>query len=104
LGVERHDQPATEGMTLTQWLTHYVDHLSGIEPGTIKKYRAYIRNDIAPMIGDIPLAQLEREDLARWVHWMESSGALNRDGTRRPAAAKTIRNKHGFLSEALAAA
>lgn len=104
LGVERDDQPAAEGMTVTQWLTHYVDHLSGRDRGTITKYRAYIRNDIAPILGDIPLTQLAREDMARWVQWMESSGALNRDGTRRPASAKTIANKHGFISAALAAA
>lgn len=106
LGITRTDQRATrlKGMTVEQWLTHYVDHLTGVDQGTLDRYRAYIRNDLGPELGPIAMASLTEEDLARWLLWMETAGALNRDGSRRPASAKTIRNKHGFLYGAFAAA
>lgn len=103
LGIVRKP-PVEAGMTVTEWLYYYIDHLTGIDQGTLDKYRAYVVNDIDPILGDHALATLSREDVADWVLWMEKSGALNRDGSRRPASPKTIANKHGFFSAALAAA
>jgi integrase len=103
LGIERKPRALGRGMTLTEYLNEHIDHLTGVDRGTTDKYRAYVTNDIAPIIGDIELAHLDRKDIAKWVQWMQESGALKRDGTRRPASAKTIANKHGFLSGALAA-
>jgi integrase len=79
------------GVTVAEWLNQYVDHLTGVEPATANRYRAYIRNDIAPALGAIPLNSLAREDVARWVKGLAGSG-------------KTIRNKHGLLAAALNAA
>jgi integrase len=81
-------------LTVEQWLTRHVDHLTGVRQGTIDAYRGYIRNDIAADLGAIPLAELTEEDVALWVQGLEEDGA----------APKTIANKHGFLSGALAAA
>jgi integrase len=52
----------------------------------------YLRNDIAPTIGAIPLELLTHADVAGWVQSMKG------------AAGKTIANKHGLLSAALNAA
>lgn len=78
--------------TVAEFLTAHVDHLTGVEPGTTKRYRAYIRNDLDG-IGDIPLRALTREDVARWVNAMSQT-----------SSAKTVKNKRDFLSGALKAA
>src|SRR6185312_16618186 len=46
---------ADRDTTLRQWLSRHNDGLAGIESGTVKRYRAYVANDIAPALGDIPL-------------------------------------------------
>ena len=83
-------------LTVEQWLTHHVDHLTGVDTNTVNKYRAYIRNDIAPVLGGLPLAGLTHDHVARWV---QSMGEPRKDG--RVASAGTISNKHGFLAGAL---
>jgi integrase len=81
-------------LTVEQWLTRHIDHLTGVRQGTIDAYRGYVRNDIADVLGMIPLADLGEHDIALWVQGLVAMGA----------APKTIANKHGFLSGALAAA
>lgn len=81
-----------QSMPLSEWLNHHIDHLTGVDKRTRDDYRGYVRN--APTIGVIPLRALSTDDVSRWVQGMELAGA----------AAKTIANKHGFLSAALAAA
>ena len=82
-------------MTVAQWLAHYIDHLSGVDKRTVDDYRGYVRTDFADAFGTIPLTALSREDVAKWVQHSH---------TVKGAAAKTIANKHGLLSAALAAA
>src|SRR5690349_14232737 len=45
-------------ITVEQWLLHHCDHLTGVDQNTVNRYRAYIRNDIAEPLGDLPLAAL----------------------------------------------
>lgn len=85
---------AVAEITLTEWLTLHVDGLTGVEPGTLRRYRAYITNDIAPTIGHLPLSSVTDTTIGRWVQEM----------TAAKASGKTIQNKHGFLSGALKAA
>jgi integrase len=87
-------QAPRQAQTVTQYLTKHIDHLTGVEPGTIARYRAYVKNDIGPAIGDIPLTALSRDDIARWIAAQEAAGK----------SGKTIANKHGFLAGALNAA
>lgn len=82
------------GMTVETWLTRYIDQLTGVEQKTIDDYRRYVRRDIAPVLGALPLTELTEEHIGHWVQGLEKNGA----------APKTISNKHGFLSGALAAA
>lgn len=85
--------PSTE-LTVTAWLNRHIDHLTGVRQGTLDAYRGYVRNDIDPVLGHIALPELTEEDVALWVQGLEEAGA----------SPKTIANKHGFLSGALAAA
>ncbi|GAA2433641.1 tyrosine-type recombinase/integrase [Mycolicibacterium llatzerense] len=87
-----------QAQTVAQYLTKHIDHLTGIEPGTIKKYRAYVRNDLGA-IATIPLTALKRTDMAQWVNTMNEA---DEDGNR--PSGKTISNKHGFIAGALNAA
>lgn len=78
-------------MTVEKWVKHHINHLSGIDKRTGDDYRRILRNDIASAIGTIPIDQLTRDDIARWITAMADAGS----------SGKTIANKHGLLSAAL---
>ncbi|MEZ0366764.1 tyrosine-type recombinase/integrase [Mycobacterium sp. pUA109] len=91
------DGPARKpkGITVEEWVKHYIDHLPGLDKRTAADYRTYLKNDIGPVLGKIPLVDLSRDDVASWINAMACYGA----------SGKTIANKHGsLLSPALAAA
>lgn len=70
LGISRSDRARPGDITLTEWLHEYVDHyLPGRDEGTLAKYRAYIRNDIDPVLGTKRLADLDRKDLSLWLQF-----------------------------------
>lgn len=96
-GISPSPRRHSSGMTVEKWVRLHIDQLTGVEQYTIDKYNEYLRNDIAPHLGSIPLSKLTTDDVARWVKWMETHGG--RDG--KGHAPKTLRNKHGFLSAAL---
>ena len=81
-------------MTVEEWLGHHIEHLTGCERKTLDEYRRFLKRDIAPRLGKIPLTALTPDHLARWVQHLEAAGN----------AGKTIQNKHGFVSSALNAA
>jgi len=99
LGTVGVEQTATRGLTVEQWLTHHIDHLTGVAKSTLYDYRSYLRNDVGPRLGAIPLASLTREDIALWVQDLAENG-----NGGKGSSGKTIANKHGFLSSALNAA
>lgn len=88
---------SSSAMTVEQWVTHHIEHLTGVDTNTLDKYRAYLKNDIAPSLGLVPVVSLHRDDVSRWVQTLE--GQNTRRGT--PPAAKTVRNKLMFLAGAL---
>jgi integrase len=83
--------------TVRQFLTKHIDGLTGIEQGTLARYRAYVRNDIGPAIGEIPITALTRDHVGRWINDMQQPD----EDTGKIASGKTIANKHGFLAGAL---
>lgn len=85
---------AAAALTVEEWIGHHLDHLTGVEAGTVRRYRAYLANDIAPVMGAMPLVALSRDAIAAWVNAMVDEGASD----------KTIANKQRFLSGALNAA
>lgn len=92
---------AMEGTpTVAQWCERHIDALSGTQPDTIEKYRAYVRNDLGAL-GPVPVDAVTHEDVARWVNTMAKTTSPK---TGKPTAGKTIKNKHGFLSAAFARA
>ncbi|MGY4710170.1 tyrosine-type recombinase/integrase [Mycolicibacterium sp. CBM1] len=88
LGMAEHvSKAAPKGQTVGQYLDHYIEHLTGIEPRTRHEYRRYAERDLKPLSA-MPLASLGRDDVAAWVNGLEGSP-------------KTVANKHGFLAGAL---
>lgn len=83
-------QSPRTAQTVAQFLAKHIDHLTGIEPGTVARYRAYVKNDLGTL-GGIPITALSRDDVARWVNSL-------------PGSAKTVKNKRDFVSGALKAA
>jgi integrase len=86
--------PTLDTVTVAEWLQHYIEHLTGLKKSTLYDYNSYLRNDIGPALGALPLQSLTRVDVARWVNSMAEKGS----------SGKTISNKHGFLSAGLGAA
>lgn len=86
--------PTLNTVTVAEWLQHYIEHLTGLKKSTLYDYNSYLKNDIGPALGVLPLQSLTRDDVARWVNSMAAKGS----------SGKTIANKHGFLSAALSAA
>jgi integrase len=82
-------------MTLVEYLNEYIEQLTGVTRKTIDDYQRYIRRDITPFFGDLPLDALNETDIARWVKHLDAEVGNS---------PKTIHNKHGFLSGALSAA
>jgi integrase len=80
------------GLTVADWVAKYIATRSGVAKSTLYDYEMYLRNDITPTIGAIPLELLTHADVAGWVQSMKG------------AAGKTIANKHGLLSASLNAA
>jgi integrase len=83
-----------KGPTVGQWCEQYIESRTGVTKSTIYDYRAYLKHDIAPILGELPLSVLTRDDVARFIKAMQDKGL----------AGKTMKNRHGFLSAALNAA
>lgn len=98
IGAERKAKAPAKVTTLNDDFAEiYIKSLTGIQDATRTRYRSYMRNDIGPYMGDLPLSALcsadaEQNSLVQdWVNDMEADGDK----------AKTIANKHGFLSGCL---
>jgi len=87
--VASHDR----AITVEEWLTRHIDNLTGVEEGTVKKYRAYVRNDFDSLLL-LPLAALTPDDIAAWIKDLR-----NLDGS--VPSGKTLANKHGLLAGAM---
>ena len=77
-------------LTLTDWATQHVESLSGVQADTLRRYTAYVRNDLG-RLGPLPLTSIGPDAISRWVNELAAAGA----------SGKTIKNKHGFLSATL---
>ncbi|MFC9965727.1 tyrosine-type recombinase/integrase [Nocardia ignorata] len=84
---------------LADWLTDHADRLlkiRSISSLVHRKYLGYIRNDIKPFYGEEAAIDVVTQDTdAAWIVFLEQD---------KGNAAKTIKNKHGFLSSGLRAA
>jgi hypothetical protein len=85
------------GFTVASWCTYHVDHLTGANEATRKKYRRYIANDIAPSkICHLPLTALTNADVAQWLNSLTGSAKTAHLGQplrwQPVAPRRTIRN------------
>lgn len=82
-------------ITIGDWLRRYADRLTGIEEETRRRYHRFVARDVDPFMGDLPIGAYTEDLDAAWVVHL---------GTEIGNAPKTITNKHGFVSAAMAAA
>lgn len=92
IALHRLERESRSGpsVTVTEWIDDYLEHLTA-QADTITKYRAYLRNDIGPVLGAIPLDELTDRDVSRWINGMTGSPS-------------TIQKKQRFLSQTLTVA
>ena len=80
-------------LTVDEWAEQYISSLSGVEGKTTDHYRLYMTISISPTLGALPLAAVTPQRIAAWIN-----------GQAEKYAAKTIKNRHGFLSAMFQAA
>lgn len=74
--------------TVDEYAVTYIASKSGVEPKTLEHYRMYMRRSITPAFGAYPITGVTAETIAGWVNDQAAEGL----------SAKTIKNRHGFLS------
>jgi len=80
-------------MTLGQWLDVWTsEYLGAVKSGTVRTYKAQIRNHIKPALGALKLQALNAHSIQAFYN------SLQRD---KGLSAKTIKNVHGVLHGAL---
>ena len=89
---EQADAPSVAAV-----VAHHIDHLTGIDAGTDSRYRRILADHLEPRFSQIPVDQLTRDDVSRWV---KEARLLN----GKVPAPKTLRNWHSLLSDALSGA
>lgn len=80
--------------TVAEQIERHIAGLSGVQPDTIRGYRTIAATIGASALGHLPVTEVKRDDVAAWVREQEAAGA----------SAKTIQNRRGLLSAALARA
>lgn len=90
--VERRDLP-----TMNEWAEDYIATRTKASDGTRHGYRRDWANLFGPLIGDIPLDQLDRREISKAINWLVTKGG--RDGTGY--SDKSMKNAFGFLNAAL---
>jgi len=86
----------TVGEFLMQWLENYV--LTNTSPRTAEGYRVIIQRHLMPSLGIIPLPQLQPSHIQGYYARALSEGRADNNGK---LSARTVRNIHKVLSEAL---
>lgn len=84
----------TSPVTVADACRQHLDQLVGIQSDTREAYEKWVAGHLAS-IGDVWLADLDRDRIAKWVTHLHDDLELS---------PKTVKNIHGFLSAALATA
>lgn len=85
----------TSGRTVAEQVANHIAHLTGISDGTRSRYTGYLdRRITTDPLGPLPLTMVDRDACAAWVNRLAEAGL----------SAKTIRNHHSVLSDALRSA
>lgn len=95
LDALRDPADTTTGRTVADQVAHHIAHLTGISDGTRKRYTGYLDRRITPdPLGAVTVDRATREDFQAWVNRLDAAGL----------AAKTIRNHHSLISDAMRSA
>lgn len=77
---------------LKAWLDEWTElYLCELSPTTKVGYKDKIRNNVVPYLGQIPISQIETNDVQKWLIALKEKGL----------ASKTIRESYGCLKRAL---
>ena len=76
----------------------YKNVVNNLRLSTSQSYEMIIRRHIKPQIGNIPLAELSREDVRNFYNFLYADGRLNGKGGLAP---KTVENIHLVLSSGI---
>lgn len=105
---ESRQERAAGVPTFREWIATYLDEssgiLTGIEPGTRAGYRAIADRSLNPILGDIPVDAITKQDIGRWIAWQEAQPSARSRKANGLVSAKTVRNYHSLLSAVLSAA
>jgi integrase len=89
----------SEKPTVADYAELYISSKSGVEGKTLDHYRMFVQRSIGPFMGHLPLDAVTPEVVSAWVN--EQSAPTVADPLTgklpRALAAKTIKNRHGFL-------
>lgn len=88
------DAPPPDERTVATQVAHHIDHLTGVDAGTVSDYRSYLRRHIDPYLGHLPISLLTRDHVSTWVNTLSGNGL----------AAKTVKHRHALLSASLKSA
>jgi integrase len=103
---DQRDGALPKAITLAEWIDRYLDKetgiLAGVTDGTRKGYRVAADAYFLPRLGELPISQIDVEDISRWIVWMEQQPSPRRKG--ETLAGKTVKNHHATLSAILSAA
>lgn len=77
--------------TVSEYAERFIASKSGVEGKTLDHYRHFMKTSIGPAMGDLPLDALTADTIAGWVRAQADQGL----------SAKTIKNRHSFLSSML---
>ncbi|WP_081630836.1 tyrosine-type recombinase/integrase [Microbacterium sp. 11MF] len=104
--VAARRRESTGTLTLTDWVTKYLDPqsglLTGVEAATRRDYLRDANRSFLQVLGDMPVDSITKADVGRWVTWQESQTTARNPNQR--ISAKTVRNYHAVLSAVMTSA
>ena len=91
-------------MTLGEWLDRWINEymIFTIRESTLDSYKAMIKNQIKPYLGDRPLSALTTQELQKFYNTVKKKGRVNPDKLHGTELADSmVRGIHMMLHEAL---
>jgi len=79
--------------TVTEWLNTHIDTLTGVQPATLARYRTYVRRDIDPVFGSMPVSAVTETTVARWIRRSPTSTDSCLVRSRQPCGPASRRTK-----------
>ena len=91
-------------MTLDEWLDRWINEymIFTIREGTLNSYKAMIKNQIKPYLGDRPLSVLTTQEMQKFYNTVKKKGRVKPDRRHGTELADSmVRGVHMMLHEAL---